>query len=187
MSLTMTMLLVSWAKHAPLISCFASVRYPEVRNASALATRCGVLRSPSRAGSSPISINSSRTRRPIFSVFKSMAGFLSQRHSADLKCTSEGFSGRTNGASSPGLSVPSGYCATAANARNLLVQKEMFRSLFNVRYRTEPFEGEGDDLRLGVNGCLFFLSKHSKCLARLRQSAVPGLFSAGLRPALHIH
>src|SRR5712691_10901710 len=75
MSLTMTMLLVSWAKHAPLINCFRSVRYPEVRNVKALATRCGVLSSPSRPGSSPISINSSRTKRPIFSAFKSIAGY----------------------------------------------------------------------------------------------------------------
>src|SRR5256712_6450546 len=75
MSRTMAMLLVSWSKHAPVINCFASVRYPEVRNVNALATRCGVLSSPSRPGSSPISINSSRTKRPIFSAFKSIAGY----------------------------------------------------------------------------------------------------------------
>src|SRR2546425_3735838 len=61
MFFTMTMLLVCCVKIALLISFTGSMRYPEVRNRSAAATRCGVRTSPSRCGSSPISSRSSRT------------------------------------------------------------------------------------------------------------------------------
>src|SRR5258706_5407619 len=65
MSLTMTMLLVFWVNKASLITCSVSMRYPEVRNVSAFATRSGVSTRPSRSGSSPISASNSRTRRAI--------------------------------------------------------------------------------------------------------------------------
>src|SRR5258706_3118829 len=78
MFFTMTMLLVCCVKIAPLMTVTGSVRLPDVRNSSAEATGCGILSKPSRSGSSPISINNSRTSFSIFSVFRAMPGILSQ-------------------------------------------------------------------------------------------------------------
>src|SRR5512146_522973 len=73
MFLTMTMLLVVCVKIAWLMIVSRLVRYPEVRNASALATRSGVLARPSRPGSSPSNSISSRVNCSILRTSTAIA------------------------------------------------------------------------------------------------------------------
>src|SRR5688500_508369 len=62
MSFTITISLYSTVKSASLRTVSMSAEYPLVRNLSAFSTRCGVLTSPSRCGSSPSAAMSCRMR-----------------------------------------------------------------------------------------------------------------------------
>src|SRR5262245_42810167 len=61
MSRTITISLYSTEKRAPLTTSLSLSRYPPVRNFIDCSTRRGVSRSPSRAGSSPMSASNRRT------------------------------------------------------------------------------------------------------------------------------
>src|SRR5215212_6334417 len=83
MSRTMTMLSCVSSNRASPITARASRAYPRVSHASALATRSGVLRSPSRSGSSPTSSSCRRTS-PSNSALWSGAGSVGEDSSARL-------------------------------------------------------------------------------------------------------
>lgn len=76
MSRTITISLYSTEKSAPLMMSLSLIRYPPVRNFSDCSTRRGVSRSPSRAGSSPTSINRRRSVSCILAFYLLAAGVL---------------------------------------------------------------------------------------------------------------